>query len=331
MLHVILQTLAIIGIVLLCILGLLILIILLVLFVPIRYRAEGSKDGSDIRLQVKASYLLHLLTVRYEYPKPGGVIARLLGIKVVDTAKKPKEDGGRKRKKKKKKKYADDSREEAATETETAIVKTEEEADSTTAAEDTKAEKSRTAEGTAGEAATAENTDAERKEEKEASHEAEEAVREKLSFRDKIKKIIYTIRTFCDKIKHIKDTIKEIAENILYYKEVITQPENEKLYGRVKDRIFKVLKSIRPRVLKASLHIGTGSPDTTGYLCALYGMMLPILGNHVILDADFEEAVWEGEFLLKGRITVFTLLRHAVGLLLDKQLRIFVKQLKREE
>lgn len=328
MLHVILQILAIIGIVLLCILGLLILIILLVLFVPIRYRAEGSKDGSDIRLQVKASYLLHLLTVRYEYPKPGGVIARLLGIKVVDTAKKPKEDGGRKRKKKKKKKYADDSREEAATETETAIVKTEEEADSTTAAEETKAEKSRTAEGTAGEAATAENTAAEKEGE---SHEAEEAVREKLSFRDKIKKIIYTIRTFCDKIKHIKDTIKEIAENILYYKEVITQPENEKLYGRVKDRIFKVLKSIRPRVLKASLHIGTGSPDTTGYFCALYGMMLPILGNHVILDADFEEAVWEGEFFLKGRITVFTLLRHAVGLLLDKQLRIFVKQLKREE
>lgn len=326
MLHVILQILAIIGIILLCILGLLILLILLVLFVPIRYRAEGSKDGSDIRLQVKASYLLHLLTVRYEYPKPGSVIARLLGIKVVDTAKKTKEDGGRKRKKKKK--YADGSREEAATETEADAVKTGEEADGTTAAEDTKAEKLQTGAGTAGEAATAENISAEGEEE---SHETEETVKEKLSFRDKIKKIIYTIRTFCDKIKHIKDTIKEIAENILYYKEVITQPENKKLYGRVKDRIFKVLKSIRPRVLKASLHIGTGSPDTTGYLCALYGMMLPILGNHVILDADFEEAVWEGEFFLKGRITVFTLLRHAVGVLLDKQLRIFVKQLKREE
>lgn len=312
MLHVILQILAIIGIVLLCILGLLILLLLLVLFVPIRYRAEGSKDGSNIRLQVKASYLLHLLTVRYEYPKLGSVVARLFGIKVFDTAKKSKEN-------------------KAVSEAETAIVKTEEDADGIAAAEETKAEKSQTAEGTAEEAAIAENTDAERKEEKEESREAEEAVKEKLSFRDKIKKIIYTIRTFCDKIKHIKDTIKEIAETILYYKEVITQPENEKLYGRVKDRIFKVLKSIRPRVLKASLHIGTGSPDTTGYLCALYGMLLPILGNHVRLDADFEEAVWEGEFFLKGRITVFTLLRHAVGLLLDKQLRIFVKQLKREE
>ncbi|MBD5536948.1 MAG: hypothetical protein HDQ99_15095 [Lachnospiraceae bacterium] len=321
MLHVILQILAIIGIVLLCILGLLILLVLLVLFVPIRYRAEGSKSGEDIRLKVRVSYLLRLITVRFEYPKPGSVIARLFGIKVFDTVKKPKEDGD---KKNKKTENACDSHGETVQETEAALVKTEEvDGTGATDAEETKAEKAQT-----DETVMTENTAAEKEEE---SHEAEEEVKEKLSFRDKIKKIIYTIQKFCDKIKHIKDTIKEIAENISYYKNVITQTENEKLYGRVKDRIFKVLKSIRPRVLRASLHVGTGSPDTTGYLCALYGMLLPVLGNNVILDADFEEAVWEGEFFLKGRITVFTLLRHAVGLLLDKQLRVFVKQLKREE
>lgn len=325
MLHVILQILAIIGIVLLCILGLLILLVLLILFVPIRYRAEGSRNGNDIRLKVRVSYLLRLITVRFEYPKPGSAIVRLFGIRIVDTAKKTKEDGGRRNKKKKKKKYAYDSHDETVSETEAAVIKTEEAAGSgTMAAEETKTDAAQTAE----EAAIMEHTAAEQEE---ASNKAEEIVREKLSFRDKIKKIIYTIRKFCDKIKHIKDTIKEIAENIFYYKEVITQTENKKLYGRVKDRIFKVLKSIRPRVLKAALHVGTGSPDTTGYLCALYGMLLPVLGNNVILDADFEEAVWEGEFFLKGRITVFTLLRHAVGLLLDKQLRVFVKQLKREE
>lgn len=315
MLHVILQILAIIGIVLLCILGLFILLVLLILFVPIRYRAEGSRSGEEIRLKVRVSYLLRMITVRFEYPKPGSVIARLFGIKVFDTAKKPKEDGGRKNKKKKKKKSRDshdETAQETVQETEAALVKTAEAADSgTTTTEEPKAEETTT--------------------EKAQTDEAVIAGKEKLSFRDKIKKIIYTIQKFCDKIKHIKDTIKEIAENISYYKNVITQTENEKLYGRVKDRIFKVLKSIRPRVLRASLHVGTGSPDTTGYLCALYGMLLPVLGNNVILDADFEEAVWEGEFFLKGRITVFTLLRHAVGLLLDKQLRVFVKQLKREE
>lgn len=316
MLHVILQILAIIGIVLLCILGLLILLVLLILFVPIRYRAEGSRSGEEIRLKVRVSYLLRMITVRFEYPKPGSVIARLFGIKVFDTAKKPKEDGGRKNKKKKKKK-SNDSHDETEQKTEAASVKTAEAADSgTTTAEETTTEEIKAEETKADTAQTEETVTAEK---------------EKLSFRDKIKKIIYTIQKFCDKIKHIKDTIKEIAENISYYKNVITQTENEKLYGRVKDRIFKVLKSIRPRVLRASLHVGTGSPDTTGYLCALYGMLLPVLGNNVILDADFEEAVWEGEFFLKGRITVFTLLRHAVGLLLDKQLRVFVKQLKREE
>lgn len=309
MLHVILQILAIIGIILLCILGFLILLTLLVLFVPIRYRAEGSKDGKDIWLRAKATYLFRLVTVTYEYPKPGSLVARILGFKIVDTAKKPEEEGSGKEKKKKKEKK----------EAEPAVAKEQKEPDAS-------AKEQEKAEAAAKEQA---KTDAEAETEGEPLK--EEAVKkEKLTFRDKIKKILYTIRTFCDKIKHIKDTIKGIADNIAYYKKVITQTENKKLYGRVKERIFKVLKSIRPRVLKASLHIGTGSPDTTGYLCALYGMLLPIFGNNVILDADFEETVWEGTFFLKGRITVFTLLRHAAGVLLDKQLRILIKQLKKE-
>lgn len=308
MLHVILQILAIIGIILLCILGFLILLTLLVLFVPIRYRAEGSKDGKDIWLRAKATYLFRLVTVTYEYPKPGSLVARIFGFKIVDTAKKPEEEGsGKEKKKKKEKKEAE------------AVAKEQEEAEAA-------AKEQEKAEAAAKEQA---KTDAEAETEGEPLKE-EAAKKEKLTFRDKIKKILYTIRTFCDKIKHIKDTIKGIADNIAYYKKVITQTENKKLYGRVKERIFKVLKSIRPRVLKASLHIGTGSPDTTGYLCALYGMLLPIFGNNVILDADFEETVWEGTFFLKGRITVFTLLRHAAGVLLDKQLRILIKQLKKE-
>lgn len=319
MLHVILQILAIIGIILLCILGFLILLTLLVLFVPIRYRAEGSKDGKDIWLKAKATYLFRLVTVTYEYPKPGSLVARIFGFKIVDTAKKPEEEGSGKEKKKKKEKK----------EAEPAVAKEQEEAEAA-AKEQEKAEAA-AKEQEKAEAAAKEQAKTDTEAETEGEPLKEEAAKkEKLTFRDKIKKILYTIRTFCDKIKHIKDTIKGIADNIAYYKKVITQTENKKLYGRVKERIFKVLKSIRPRVLKASLHIGTGSPDTTGYLCALYGMLLPIFGNNVILDADFEETVWEGTFFLKGRITVFTLLRHAAGVLLDKQLRILIKQLKKE-
>ena len=329
MLHVILQILAIIGIILLCILGFLILLTLLVLFVPIRYRAEGSKDGKDIWLKAKATYLFRLVTVTYEYPKPGSLVARILGFKIVDTAKKPEEEGSGKEKKKKKKKKS--SEPAAAKEQEEAEAAAKEQEKAEAAAKEQEEAETAAKEQEKAEAAAKEQAKTDAEAETEGEPLKEEAVKkEKLTFRDKIKKILYTIRTFCDKIKHIKDTIKGIADNIAYYKKVITQTENKKLYGRVKERIFKVLKSIRPRVLKASLHIGTGSPDTTGYLCALYGMLLPIFGNNVILDADFEETVWEGTFFLKGRITVFTLLRHAAGVLLDKQLRILIKQLKKE-
>lgn len=90
------------------------------------------------------------------------------------------------------------------------------------------------------------------------------------------------------------------------------------------------MKSIRPRKLVANLHIGTGSPDTTGYLVAVYGMLLPVLGNHITMEADFENAVWEGDVFAKGRITIFTIVLQACRVYFDKQLRIFIKEIKRE-
>lgn len=285
MLHVILQILAVIGIILLCILGLLLLLAGLVLFVPVRYRVKGMKDGSDISLAVRAAYLLHILTVRYDYKEPGNIIVRLFGIRIFDSEKK------------------DTSKEEM---------------------EKTVPEQPQPTETTIGK----EQAKQQNRQPETVGGQQNPAACETPG---KLKKIKYTIQRICDKIKNIMQKLKSIMENISYYKEVLTDTENRLLLQRVKTRIFKVLKSIRPRVLKADLHIGTGSPDTTGYLCALYGMLLPVLGNNVSITADFEEAVWEGTVYAKGKITVFTILLQAGKIFFDKQLRIFIKQLKREE
>ena len=129
----------------------------------------------------------------------------------------------------------------------------------------------------------------------------------------------------------VYDKIKEVWNNISYYKERITAEENKLFFGRVKERLFKILKSIKPRVLKADLLIGTGSPDTTGYVCALYGMLSPILGRDFILTPDFEEKVLKGSFYAKGKMRIFTILRHGIMVLLDKQLKAFMKEMKRED
>ena len=320
MLHVILQILSIIGIVLLCLLGLLLLLILLVLFVPIRYRMTGHKEGETLAFTARVTYLLHLLSVRFEYPDPGSLIIKVFGIRIFDSAKQKepdaeKNDSDKMSPKENDKKTADEIQHEENDRTQEAPVK-----DSAVA--------------------KAAVNESDNKGEEEDSHEElqenfSEDVKEKKSLAERIKEIFqklqYTIRSICDKIKSSLQKAEELKETVAYYKDSITKRENRKLFGRAKKRLFKVLKSIRPRVLKADLHIGTGSPDTTGYLCAVYGMLSPVLGNNVRITPDFEETVWEGRIYIKGRITVFTILWQALGIILDKQLRIFIKELKREE
>ena len=103
------------------------------------------------------------------------------------------------------------------------------------------------------------------------------------------------------------------------------------MYDRLLMRIRKILKSICPRKLRARILVGTGSPDTTGYLCALYGLLLPKFGRQLDFTADFENKVFEGDFWLKGGIMLYPLLLQAGKIYFDKQLRIFLKELKREE
>lgn len=311
MLHVILQILGIIGIVLLCLLGLLIFLILLILFVPIRYRFIGHKDEMTLFCSARVTYLLHLLSVRFDYPEPGSLIIRVFGFRIFDTKK---EDSTAKKKEKK--------QPETKVQEENKTIST----DSVPPESGAEEEKEST------ESDTEKAFDSPDSSEETQKSSADD--KKKKSFKERIneifQKIQYTIRSICDKIKSSLQKAEELKETVSYYKNTFDQLDR-KLIARVKKRIIKLLKNFKPRVLKADLHIGTGSPDTTGYLCAVYGMLSPVLGNNVKITPDFEEAVWEGRVYIKGRFTIFSILLQAVMFVLDKQLMTFIKALKREE
>ena len=318
MLHVILQILSVIGIVLLSLLGVLLLLILLVLFVPVRYKLKGHKEGDGLWLQVRVTYLLHLLSARLDYPDPGSLTVKVCGIKFFDssadkkpekkeTAKEPVPDEGEKEPEPAKpaKKLAPGEGEKEPEPTETAKEQAPDEGQK-------------------------EPEPAEIPKEPEAPEKHyRKTLKERI--REIFEKIKYTILSVYDKIKNGLQKAEELKATVVYYKNALEAPQNRRFFKRVKKRVFRILKSIRPKVLKADLHIGTGSPDTTGYLCAVYGMLSPFLGNNVNLAADFENTVWEGRVDIKGNIVIFTVLWHVLCVVLDKQLRTFVKEMKREE
>lgn len=70
----------IIGIILLGILGLLLAVIMLVLFVPVRYRVEGSRY-EELKVSIRACWLLHILSFRAVYDGELVTVFKIFGIR----------------------------------------------------------------------------------------------------------------------------------------------------------------------------------------------------------------------------------------------------------
>ncbi|HKM34965.1 MAG TPA: hypothetical protein VJY54_09520 [Lachnospiraceae bacterium] len=296
MLHIILHILAIIGIIILCILGLFILLLLLVLLCPLRYRISGSKQVNEIHFNFKISYLFHIITARFSYPDPGCMEIRVFGIPL----------------KSKENKVSDKQRTSNIMNDEKDNIEHDKIVDYEI--ENKSIQKD-----------IPKSVYEEHMEDDSRDDSRDTLLRHPIQWiRHKFEKIYYTIKRLYDKIKHI-------IQNITYYKDILTEPANQALYRRLKDRILVILKKIMPKHFDAEIVVGTGSPDTTGYLCGLYGILLPVLGNHVNMTADFDQPICNGCVNARGHITFMTILIQAAKVYFDKQLWIFVKQLKREE
>lgn len=298
-----LQILAVLGIILLSLIGIALLLIALVLFVPIRYKVRAVKEA-ELEADVRITWLLHLLSVKYLYPKPGEIVFRILGIKVWkmkpgEEVKEEQEEPAKEEQIQKEQVQKEQVQEEQAKEEQLQAKTVKSTVQSQTGQSDEK--------------------------QKTADIPPEE---EKLGFFHRIQ---YKIKSFCDKIKLLFEKIKKIASDYAYYRDLLQKKENRLLFERCKVRILKVLKSIRPRVLKADLVVGTGSPDTTGYLLAVYGMLLPFFGNHINITPDFENTIFQGWVYLKGRITIFTILLNGAKIYFDKQLHQLIENLKRKD
>lgn len=305
--HVILQILAVIGIVLLVLLALLILTVLAVLFVPIRYRASGEKEADRIEGVAAVSFLYPFLSFKWQRAGNENRWAlRLLGIKLKSSRKADKEKPAEPEKTEKSKPAEPEKTDKGKAEETAQAAKPEK------AAEPVKEEK---------QPATprVQNAEAE-----DAARQAEETRTQKTDRVSSEKKARFTISRLCDKMENIRD-------NVEYYKERLTAEENRLFLKRTKERIFAVLKSIKPKVLTARVVCGTGSPDTTGYVCAVYGMLYPVIEDRISFTADFENKVLDGELSVKGKVRVVTLVRHGIKILLDKQLKVFLKEMKRED
>lgn len=293
MLHILLLVLKIIGIIIAVILGILVLLILIILLVPVRYQGETAADGTwkGISAKIKVHWFFHLIAFSAEYKDEAFFWRFRIAWKKMGT---DSEDGQESAVEEK-----TEVRQEPAVE-EQAEYKEKEEVSADEAGTEDRLEKEEKTD-----TKTEENVERflqkpEKNEEESQIPPADEETPflfEKIAGRLRafFQKIKYTFQRLCGKIK----TLSEKKEKV---KEFLTDEVHRRAFQKTKTEFSRLMRRIRPKKLKGTVHYGFEDPYHTGQVLAALGVVYPWLGEAVSVYPDFEKRILQGDLYVKGTV-----------------------------
>ena len=290
-----LKILSILGIILLCLLVLVLTALLLVLFCPVTYRGGATAHAGEYRVWFRFRWFLGLVRGTFSYPGEGGTQIKLLWRTVYGGGKRAEEDS----------KDPAPGASESSEKTAETMSETGESSKKTVETMPETGESSEKATETmpepSSQAATADG-----------GQKAEEAESEKKNQQAKA------------------EGRRGLKERLPAFLELIRDRDNQELVKHGFSRLGKILRSLRPRFLRAQALVGLGEPDLTGYAYGIYWAVKPFLGKkyQAVITPDFERRVIEGEIVLGGRVMAAVVLHHVVRVLLDIRLRRLIDRLK---
>ena len=299
-----------IGIILLVVLALILTALLCVLFVPVKYRAVGSFDNTDIRAKAHVSWLFHLFALHIEYADETDGYIRLVFVKkglFADSLGDNYEA------------FNDDVMDDAAkTETEDKISENTGDGPKIPADEsehiiDEQAEDECTAR-THNEYRSVTDENQHIKQQTKPTH--------KKTYKKPHKK---------SHKKQFKDKSEKIKNCIYKLKREYSDERNKAAFLHLKKELFIILKRICPRRLKLTMVYSTGSPDTTGISLGILACFPVGYTNRWRITPDFESEnpYAKGSFDIKGHVIVISILAATLRILFDKNCRRLYNRISR--
>lgn len=341
MIHILLVILKIIGIVLLVILGLLLGILLAVLFIPVRYKAEGSYHG-QLLLSVRATWFFHILAFRAVYGGEGLVCSlKVLGFRLWHNREKDPardlEDGLETM-------LGDEEQSlyEELQQDEEHYRKTQEEQSWGGRSGEGQAQSGQSGEDQArggqfrGEHAGEQDADRKKNgtEEDKTGPEPEKqgpGVIGKIKglpgrisrfIRHILEKLKFSFEKICDKLKGTREFV---MEKKMWLEDEKNQASLRLLYRQTK----RLLVHLWPRKGRCTVTFGFDDPYTTGQVLQAAGLIYPFYHRQLFLYPVFDEKILDAEGSLKGRIRLSVILWLVLQVLFDghtrRMLRGFLK------
>ena len=307
LLHILLLILKIIGILLLVILGLIVLLLCTVLFVPFRYKASGSGSGSlaSILGEIKFSWLLRFVSGHVKYHDKQ--ITWQVRVAWFLLNKPPEENGTLPEETLLEGSLPKDPFSDTPL-PEKPLVEATESKDSMEIAR------------------AAEISEAARTEESSgAGEKTDDGIFKKICTGIKafLQKIKYTFQRFCDNIETLLKTKDRVEE-------FITDGIHQAAFGRGMKELKRLLKFLKPKRFYLNIHYGFDDPAFTGKILGGFSILYPFVGKNTMnIRPDFEDEVYEGDFMLKGKIRMIYFVVIAWNLFWDKNIRTTYKHVKK--
>lgn len=316
-----------IGIILLVVLALILAVVLCVLFVPVKYRAVGSFDNTDIRVKAHVSWLLHLFALHIEYAREADGYIRLIFVKKKlfddsDSDYEDYEDESEYEDYEAESDYENDEYDEKPAEFDSGADNYEtlyiDSMDNDAKAEDKGCEN--TIDEPEISADESEHiTDEQTEDESTAqTHQKTYKKRNKKLHKKSHKK------QFKDKSDKIKNGIEKL-------KRECGDERNKAAFSHLKKELFIILKRICPRRLRLTMVYSTGSPDTTGISLGILACFPVGYTNRWRITPDFEseKPYAKGSFDIKGHVIVISILAATLRILFDKNCRRLYNKISR--
>lgn len=299
----------IIGILLLSIISLLLIIIALILFVPIRYRIIANKfEDSDFYAEIKLTWLLHFINILIKYTDDLYYRVRVILIPI------KKSDNLKKHKNNSKKTKPDPNDTKSIDERENISDKSVNEDIS-------------------------DNEISKNKEEIVSTSDLDENDDDNIKF-DENKGIIYKIRfvltkffeflfNIKEKLNEAYNTVVNIVKDIDYYINALKDERNKKVISLCLSQASSIINNIKPKVFNGNLTIGIDDPYTMGQILSIYGILFPIIHDKITINPVYDKEVIEGDLYIKGRISVFVLIRAAIKIYFNRDYKRMIKIFKK--
>lgn len=142
------------------------------------------------------------------------------------------------------------------------------------------------------------------------------------------KKIADTFKKVSDAVKKIFAAVRSGKEKAVLVKEFVFGRECLDFVCVVRDNVLHLWRHIKPKLLRIDMTIGFDDPAVTGQVLGVIAAFCGATGIMPCVTPDFEKRVFESDIEIKGRVTVFVLLKILIKVYFCEELKEFKKSYK---